>query len=297
MKVGKVKRLANPRKSAKKKNAHKRMSDKQIRHFGTKAQRAALKRRKSAARTKPKSTAKRNPKTKVRTRIVYRTRTVKATTKKRRRKSNPLQMVTLGLINPRKGKGMTKTKKRRTQKSTTARRQNKKRNGTRIVVMGRRPNKHRARKGHRNPSIAGVSGAKNVGELLLGGVGGVILASVAPGFLPAAMTGNPVFSAISVGVIGWVAGMGVAKMGNKNVGDGVMFGAWLSATKDLITNFVPGLPGLSGMGMFVPAQFNEPDNPVWAGNQRLIAARAAQAAAAAPSTSLKGVMSAYGNAY
>lgn len=272
------------------------MSDKQIRHFGTKAQRAGLKRRKAAARSKPKS--KVNPsKTRTRTKIVY--RTVKA--KKTKRRSNPLQMVTLGLINPRKGKknSMTKTKKRKSTKKSTSTRRRAKKNGTRIVVMGRRPNKRRSNKhhSHRNPSIAGVSGAKGVGELLLGGVGGVILASATPAFLPAVMTANPIFSAIGVGVIGWVAGMAVGKMGSKNIGDGVMFGAWLSAAKDLITNFVPGIPGLTGMGMFVPAAFNEPDNPVWAGNQRLIASRAAAAAAAAPAPSLKGVASAYGGAY
>ena len=291
MKVGKVKRLANPRKSAKKKN--RKLSDKQIRHFGTKAQRAGLKRRKAAARSKPKS--KVNPsKTRTRTKIVY--RTVKA--KKTKRRSNPLQMVTLGLINPRKGKknSMTKTKKRKSTKKSTAARRPKK-NGARIVVMGRRPNrKGNRRHSRRNPSIAGVSGAKGVGELLLGGVGGVILASATPAFLPSVMTANPIFSAIGVGVIGWAAGMAVGKMGNKNIGDGVMFGAWLSATKDLITNFVPGIPGLTGMGMFVPAAFNEPDNPVWAGNQRLLAARAA-AMAPAPAPSLKGVASAYGGAY
>lgn len=290
MKVGKVKRLANPRKSAKKKNSRRKMSDKQIRHFGTKAQRAALKRRRSGKKSKP------NPTAKTRNRVVYRTRTVK--TKAKRRKSNPLQMVTLGLINPRKGKGMTKTKKRRaTKRASNTRRRSTKKNSTRIVVMGRRPNGHRRKGSKRNPSIAGVSGMKNVGELLLGGVGGVIIASVTPGFLPGVMTTNPVFSAIGVGVVGWAAGMAVAKMGNKNVGDGVMFGAWLSAAKDLITNFVPGLPGLTGMGMFVPAQFNEPDNPVWAGNQRLIAARQMAVQAAAPAPSLKGVMSAYGGAY
>jgi hypothetical protein len=302
--VGKVRKLSNPRRrkpaTAKRKNARRKMSAKQIKHFGTKAQRASLKRR----RTKPNPVAKRRrranaaPRAKTRTKIVYRTRTVKAkTTRRKRRKSNPLQMVTLGLVNPRKrGKGSmakrrTKRKVNSARRTTTKRRR---RNGTRVVVMGRR-NTRRRSGGHRsrcNPSIAGVSGAKGVGELLLGGVGGVLLGKSAPAFLPAMLTGNALITAVVLGGIGYGAGMLVTKgLGMKNLGDGVMFGTWLEAAGQLISSFAPGL-GLSG---FVPAQFAEPENPVWRGAQ---ARQIAAAAAAVPAgKGMQGVFSTYGGAY
>ena len=297
MTVGKVKRLSNPRRrTAKKKNARRRLSDKQIRHFGTKAQKAALKRRRSTARkSNPKRRSSR-PRTHAKTKVVYRTKTVKAKANRKRRRANPLQMVTLGLINPRKGKKVAKTKRRNPRRKSTATTKRRRKNSTRIVVMGRKPNaRHRRSNRRRNPSIGGVSGAKGIGELLIGGVAGVTLATATPAFLPAAMTGNTLFSAVSVGAVGWAAGMLVTKMfGNKNIGDGVTLGAWLTAVQQIITSYAPGL-GLSG---FVPAQFNVPDNPVWAGNQKLLAARAAAAAAATTTTpSMKGVMSAYGGAY
>ena len=289
MMVGKTRRLANPRKR-KANKAKRKLSAKQIKHFGTKRQRAALKSARKR-KTNPKRSAARRTTPKV----IYRTRTVKAKTKRRtNRRSNPLQMVTLGLVNPHKRRSnVTRTKKR---KSTKARKNPRRRN-TKVVVLARK-NAHRhtrrSNSRRRNPlSIGGASGTKGVLELVGGGVAGVALGNAVPGFLPAVLTSNPLFTAGSIAVVGYFAGMLVGKFASKNIGDGVTFGAWMQAASGLISSFAPGL-GLSG---FVPASFNEPDNPVWAGNQKLLAARAAAMAASATKPSMNGVRAAYGDAY
>lgn len=292
MLVGKVKRLSNPKRKARKntgvKKRRRNMSAKQIKHFGTKAQRAALKRR----RTKSNPTRKT-----AKTRVVYRTRIVKAKATKRRtkRRSNPLQMVTLGLVNPRKkGRTMaTRTKKRR---SSNPKRHTAKRRNTKVVVLAR---KNKRRSGHHtrrsNPSIGGVSG-KGVVELVGGGLAGVALGRVAPSFLPAALVSNPLFAAGSVAAVGYFAGILAAKMGvSRNIADGLTYGAWMEAGSMLITNFMPGLN--LGLGVFTPAQFNEPDNPVLAGSMARQRALAAAQAAAAPSKGVGNFASVYGGAY
>lgn len=184
-----------------------------------------------------------------------------------------------------------KTNTHRHANTTTRRRKN-----TRIVVMGRKNTRRRSNgvtRGRRNPSIAGISG-KGMIELVGGGVAGVALGNAIPGFLPATMTSNPLFAAASVAIIGWGAGAAVGKFFNKNIGDGVFFGTLMQAASGLINSFIPGL-GLSG---FVPAAFNEPDNPVLAGRMRQAALAAAASAAASPMPKgVNGVFSAYGGAY
>lgn len=291
MMVGKVKRLSNPKRKARKntgaKKRRRNMSAKQIKHFGTKAQRAALKRRRSTKANPTRKTAK--------TRVVYRTRVVKAKATKRRtkRRSNPLQMVTLGLVNPRKKGRMTKTKRR----SSNPKRRTAKRRNTKVVVLARknkRRTSHHSARRRSNPSIGGVSG-KGVLELVGGGLAGVALGRIAPSFLPAALVSNPLFAAGSVAAIGYFAGMLAGKMGvSRNLADGITYGSWMEAGSMLITNFLPGLN--LGLGVFTPAAFNEPDNPVLAGNMARQRALAAAQAAATP----KGVgnfASVYGGAY
>lgn len=312
MVVGKVRRLSNPKRKAKKKNTStkkRKLSAKQVKIFGTKRQKAALKAKRTKANpTRKRATAKRrNVKPRAKTRVIYKTRTVVKRVKaksnpKRRRKArkNPLQMVTLGLVNPhkkRRSKNVaTKTKKRRVTRSKSRNPRRTKRRNTKVVVLARK-NKHRhstRRRSSRNPSIGGVSGSKNVAELVIGGLGGVALGKAIPGFLPAQLTSNPLFAAVAVAAVGWGVGHLVGKSLSKNVGDGVTFGAWMEAGGMLLSNFAPGL----GLGAFMPASFNEPDNPVRQG-QALIAARNAALAAAAviPAKGVNGVQTAYGNAY
>lgn len=292
MMVGKVRKLANPhRAKAKKKNkstARRKMSAKQIRHFGTKRQRNSLKRRTSKAnprkrvakRKNARKATKRTAKPQV---IVIRNpapkRRKRAATKRRARR-NPLHMVTLGLVNPRKRRNSVAKTKRRSKARKTAHNPKRKR---RMVALGRRANPRRTRRharkngrryGHRNPAIFGVTGAKGMGELVLGGLAGVAVGKAIPGFLPAVFVGNPLFQAVSVAGVGYFIGMALTKfLGSSVIGDSFAFGTVMEAGGTLISAYVPGL----GLGAFVPGAFNEPDNPVRAGNMRLqIAAAAAQ---------------------
>ena len=102
MTVTRVRRLVNPSRRPKARNkARRKLSPKQIRHFGTKAQKAALKRKRSMAAKahRPMRRAVANP--------------------RRRARSNPA-VITLGLINP------TTTKRKRTKTMAATKRRRRK---------------------------------------------------------------------------------------------------------------------------------------------------------------------------
>ena len=170
---GRPSSMVNKRKKKKKNTAHrKRMTPRQIKFFGTKAQRAALKRKRSAKRNSPTGwtvsrkgeswrkpgsrKSKKNPtkrrkvakarrtKTKAKVIVVYRNRATKnrKSSKKRRSTSNPAIM-TLGYLNPRKGNNMAKPRKRRKAKakSNAVRRYSRRRS-----AVARRSHRPRSRK-------------------------------------------------------------------------------------------------------------------------------------------------------
>lgn len=256
MTVTRVKRLVNPRRGAGK----KRMSDKQIRHFGTKAQRAGLKRRSAAKRaTRP-----------VRKAVAH------------RRTANPASLITLGLVNPHKArKGKTtvaKTKKRRAilkaprtanphrSYARTKRRASTKRrsNGTRVYITRR--NGRRRGGAKRNPAVFGMTGSAAGKAILAGLVGVYATKTVTPmvaGAIPS-VGGSAVVSALISGVVAWGGGMLLSKW-DKTAGEGFMFGGLMQAGSQLLNLVVPANPlALSGLGDWAGASFPVPQNPIMA---------------------------------
>ncbi len=285
-----TKRLAtsatNPRRVSRRprsKNPKKRkMSDKQIRHFGTKAQKAALKRRRTT-RSAP-------------ARVVKSSRGSSA-----KRSPNPAWIVTVGqALNPkdrrRKAMAKPKTKKRRkvaanrpkrrrVAKSNPRRRTRRKsynrapkrrtrrRNSPKVVIRyrTRKRNGKRRTVSHRNPDIFGARlGSKDSIKMIGGGIAGVAAAKFLPTLLPANMLAGVANSNLGKTAISLaaalVAGYAASKL-DARFGQGVYFGGIMQAASVGLNAFLPSLYktlniGMAGIGDFVPAQFAVPQNPI-----------------------------------
>lgn len=281
------------KKKKKSKSRRRNMSPKQIRIFGSKAQKAALKRRLKSKRrgkirvarkshrprTKPHAA---NPRRKKRrTSIPYaknrRRKKAKKVAKKRRSRNSAL-VFTLGSVNPRS----THMKKKRRRKSSAGARKNRRRKNThrRTVIRyvtrsrkrnsrrrsRRRPNtRHRHHHRRRNPTLFGhhVSGV----EMLMaigGGLIGVTIAKLVPPMLPAQFTSNPYFRVAVVAGVAFAAGWAAQKV-NPRFGDAVLFGGLMQAGSILLNVFLPsigGAIGLSGLSELMPGAFAVPQNPL-----------------------------------
>ncbi len=262
MTIKKVRRLVNPTRRA---GTKKKLSDKQIKHFGTRAQKAGLKRRRTLAR-----------------------KSVKRAVKKTVRVINPANLITLGLLNPQrrtKKRGHTVAKKRRkvtarasnptrrrkvrrttsvaTANPRRARRRSK--NPTRIYVTRRSTRRVNGRK--RNPEVFGMRGA-DAGKAILAGLVGVYATKTITPMVAQAVpqiSGSPILTALISGVVAWGGGMLVGKW-DKRAGEGFMFGGLMQAGSSLLNVIVPTNPlSLSGLGDFAPARFPVPQNPITAG--------------------------------
>lgn len=282
-----VRKLANPRRrvKAKRRNATKRrkMSPKQIRHFGTKAQKAALKRKK-------------NPVRKV---------SATKTNRRRKRRSNPALVVTLGAMNPRRTKKRrnkpvaakrnrrrrvnatrTKTNRRRRRNPVarkTNRRRTRRRNATRIVVVAPKANRRRRRNParrnsrrrvhhrRRNPMSTSLFGAplfsKGSMELVGGGLVGVAAAKFIPTLLPVSLAGGITSSNIGKTVMTGIAAVIGGWAGSKvspQFGQGMLFGGLMQTFSVGLNAFLPQVwtqlnPQL---GDLMPGQFAVPQNPL-----------------------------------
>lgn len=277
--VTKSVRVANPAR------ARRRMTAKQIKFFGTKRQKAAIR---AARKRKARVTTKRHA--------------TRHAPRASRQQNNPAPLVlTLGAINPRPGgtrrKKTTARKGTHTMRKKAARRSRGKRT-YRKISSRRRSNPHTMtvhRRGHhrrrnvyrrrRNAlAVGGAHGARAMGTLILGGLVGVAAAKILPGFLPAGLSGmggSPVVRVlVSVGAAYLAAW--VARKVMPSLGDGVLIGGLMQSASVALNAFLPSVGsqiGLSGLGAFAPASFPVPQNPIVQG---AAAQRLAIAAASAP---------------
>jgi hypothetical protein len=321
--ITRVRKLANPRRH-KRRNARKRvrkMTPRQIRYFGSKRQRAALKanRRRNGARRRRVAAPKA-------------VRVRRRNTRRHRRRTNPALLVTLGpTVNPRKRrKNVAKTRRRNRRRNSVAhhhtrrrrrvratanpvrrrynrRRRNavhhrrRRRNPTRVMYVTRRSN--RRRRNRRNPSILGVNIASKSGiELIGGGLLGVAATKFLPTVLPSSVfstLGSSTLATTAVsGISAFIAGW-VASRFNPNLGAGVYFGGFMQTASVALNGFLPSIYSaigspLSGLGNFAPGRFAVPQNPL----RGLPAASGVATPAPAGSVTVASPLSsAYGSAY
>lgn len=272
----------NPKRRVARRNPkkRKRLTAKQIRFFGTKRQKAALKanrshkhRHRAAANPKRRRrvVARANrPKARVKyrtrtvTKIKYRTRTVKAKANRRKRRSirrNPAPViVTLGATNPRRT--MARKRKQNTSHHHRVTR-TRSRNRKRVYVSARRRN---GRRRSRNPiTIFGQGGSKSALEMIGGGLLGMAGTKFLPTLAPSSISGlggstfGPVLlSGASAFLMKMLAGF--VKKGAFQ--DAVFFGGLIQTGSTALNAFFPSLATQFGLGAIMPARFVVPQNPI-----------------------------------
>lgn len=310
--VKRVRRLANPRRAtAKRRNAtalrakrkaagsgKRKMSAKQIKFFGTKRQKAALK----AARKRKRTTVAAKVATVSNPRRKSSSRKRKST-----RRRNPALVVTLGqLVNPRRRKNMAR-RKRRVAK-VTRRRVRRSRKAYPVAVAAnprrrrryarRNPARRRSVRRRRNPDVFGARPLSGGGlKLIAGGLVGVAAAKFLPRLIPGNILGTMgnFGGVVATGISAYVAGMAAGKFMGNQFGQAVLFGGLMQTGSVVLNMVLPGFAvggvpiALSGMGELVPGSFVVPQNP--------LRIPAAPAPATNARVNLNGLNRAYGTAF
>ena len=293
--VTRVRRLvANPhRRSRKRANPRpghrKRMTAKQIKFFGTKRQRAALKRKRKPAHKR--STSLRAMKVVVanpRRKVAARRRKAPA---KRRRQHNPALLVTLGAVNP--GGSMAKARRRK-KAHRAANPRRRRRNTTRVVVTApRRHNVHHRRRRrsnprrHRNPAF-GLRGT-GMAKAVAAGLAGVAAAKFLPTLIPAGLIQGNLMRTVATGAAAFAAQMlAKAVVKDPTISDAVLFGGLMQTGSTALNAFLPGIAASLGLSGIMDANWSIPENPL----RQLPVVPAANARA-----SVSGLDRAFGSAY
>lgn len=287
--VTRTRRVVNPARRRRvrrvKANPHRRrrLTAKQIKYFGSKRQKAALRngrKRRHAVRAR-----RANPR-----RI------------RRRATRNPALVVTLGAVNPRKRRKVVARRRRRSRKANPAARRRR----TRIVVAA--PRRHRRRRHvaarrsnprrrysrrRRNPILFGQSvSAGNMAKAVVGGLAGVAAAKLLPTFLPASLSSSPILRVVVSGASAYAASLAARKLGlGPQVESAVLFGGLMQTGSLAISAFAPASISsrlaLSGMGELMPGGFSVPQNPL----------RLPPAPAQGPRVQMNGLARSFGNAF
>ncbi len=265
-----VRRISNPR------HRPRKMSAKQIRFFGSKRQKAALRASRHRARSKA------NPPRRRRVVRVQRRRHAPRAKNSRKRSSNPALVVTLGSVaNPRKkrrtntvpatkrnrrrhranvrhrprrrrngtfaarhrNRSMPMRTNRRRRRYNTRHYRVRRRNGPKIIVM--KPNRRRSYR-RRNPISTELFGqplfGKNSLEIVAGAFGGLILAKFIPTLFPASITGGIASSSIGRVVISGIAAVvgawAVSKI-SPAAGQGALLGGMVQTLSIGLNIFLP----------------------------------------------------------
>jgi hypothetical protein len=264
------------------------MTAKQIKHFGTRRQKAALKAARARKRRKPAAHRRRtNPVTRIvrKTRVVHvyhnrKRKAAKRNAHSRRRTSNPAPVVlTLGAVNPRKRRKNVAQRKR---KRASLKRNPSRRRRTRVVVSaprhrrrstmnprrrtGRRnPRRHNRR---RNPNLFGSPvGSASTLKMVAGGLVGVAAAKFIPTMLPASIVSGTITRIIATGAAAFVASFVARKAGlSEQVAGAVLFGGLMQTASVAMNALLPAsiatrlaLSGLTDPGS---ASFAVPQNPL-----------------------------------
>lgn len=269
-----VRKLAsNPHRRVRRRN--RRMSAKQIKYFGSKRQKAALR---AARHRKARASAP----------VKVRVRRPRAPT------VNPALVLTLGATNPRRRSSVAKHRKRnrrhyrarnarghfvrvrrRRVRASNPRRHYRRRrhNPARVVVRYRTRHHRRRNRRYARRSNPALFGGALTGRRTLTLVGGGLLGVAAAKFIPtigpisSLAGGSNVMRVVVTGASAFVAGWAAGKL-DATLGDAVLFGGLMQTGSVALNALLPGfriggIPlGLSGMAELMPGQFPVPQNPL-----------------------------------
>lgn len=269
MAVAARKRVVVNRGRPRRNTARRKLSAKQIKFFGTPAQKAALKRSRHSKRSKPNKGAPFSRKTRRAKAKSHRSRTSP------RKRSNPGDILSLALLpagNPgrkKRSKSMAAPRKRRRNRARTSQRRNTRRRAARKnpgTRMHRRRNSHRTthrrRTTRRNPGSGGV----NMKSGMMIGAGAI------GGFVTTKLITQTILGAKNTGPTGYfgnlMATAGLAfiahKLNAKNLSLGILIGGVLQvAVRAVFDNTSLGQLGTSfGMGDYQMQNFVTPQRLV-----------------------------------
>ena len=283
----KVSRLHNPPTKKRRK-----LSPKQIKFFGTTRQKAALKAKRSKARS-PSTRAKQTHadlvwKAKQLARKIRAAGGPKAY-REQRSKKNPAarkrgtkaygrglgpapqgnigEIITISLPNSgtrRKTSSMAKTKKRSNPNSKRRAAPASRRRASQGKVVYRYRTKRRKKaRGRRNPAGLGITSrfTDAIGVVAGAGLNKMIVDGVLPAGLRSGMMGY-----LSTAVIAMASGPIVGNIAkNKKLGESITLGGWVALALRLANDFLPQIPlglSLNGMGRVIPSQFAVPRVPI-----------------------------------
>lgn len=257
--VTKKRRLVNPAKR------RRRLTAKQIKYFGTKRQRAALKTKHRRRRIPPVMKRRKRPVVAPKRHAV-------------RRRTSPLEnvgeiiTVGLGAVNPGRRTSMAR-RARKGRRRATVRRRTKRaaqpkwlkrlmtsKRHRRRANPGRRRRFNVARRRHvrRNPGWLTGTAGKVVGVL-----GGAAATKLVVDRLPASMQ-TGVIGYVSTAAVSALLGWGVGKFGkNVALGQNMALGGFTYLGLRILSDLVPSLAGLSPFGLkgIVPSSFYVPQVP------------------------------------
>jgi hypothetical protein len=276
--------LVNPAKKKRRKRRNRPLTAKQIKFFGTKAQKAARKRRRKPAARKAKPV-----------RSVPRKRRRNAA---RRRRPNVGSIISLGLPmgNPAKKKRRTKkmakrktTRRRRARaNTTTTHRRRRRSNPVKVIYRARKKRSNGRRGRRRNPSVGGVTSMLvKGGYTILGAAGSRSLTQAVLGTSNAGVFGYA-GNAVSAMLLGW----GAKKFLGAEAAKHVTLGGFVGIALRLLQDFTPfgkafALSGGGDMGALLPSNFVEP--PLYSGDGALRQVPAGWGAPAPEANGMRGL--------
>lgn len=261
-KILKARRVHNPRKRKKK------LSAKQIKFFGTKRQRAALRSRPKRKRKVSRSIS--NP-------TIRRAGKHRRVARRRRKNVGEILTASLAGLNPGRRKGMARRRRskvsshrrrrsrtravnpRRRRRAVVHHRRRRRTSNPRVVVRYRGRKRNRVRGRRRNPSMLSGKLGKVVGVL-----GGAALTSfISTQFIPAQFN-TGIMGYFASGIVAFAQGKIVGKISKSPaLGDDMFIGGLAYVALRVVSDMVPSIANmlpfkLNGLGLIAPSSFYVP---------------------------------------
>ncbi len=116
----------------------------------------------------------------------------------------------------------------------------------------------------RNPALS-LTGGSNMAKAVVGGLAGVAITKIVPGFLPQGLISSPILKVAVSGGVAYLSYMLGKKVGLKEeTASAVLFGGLMQTGSVAIASFFSGIPVVNrlALGDLVPGRFTLPENPL-----------------------------------
>jgi len=135
-------------------------------------------------------------------------------------------------------------------------------NPRRRRVYNPRRRRSNPRRGRRNPAAFGMGGS-GLAKAVLGGLVGVAVTKLVPGYLPSSISGSKPLHVVASAATAFLAQFVAKKAGlSPQVSDAILFGGLMQTGSDAITSFLPASFNQLALGNLVPGRFVIPENPL-----------------------------------